>query len=145
MNHPSEQTLPARAQLNPSAWALRINGALLLIAGLTALVADLVGYFFAAGPFANLSGQPLAVGAVEAHGLAALIGLLLVRGATAVDHRFWHVVALSVHLFLAACNLLFWDVYALMGVPAVGIGSTAAHLMLFSVQLACLARLRVRG
>ncbi len=117
---------------------LSADGAFLLVAGVTALVADLAGYFFGAGPFAALAGQPLALGAVEAHGLAALLGLLLMR-ITARDHWRWHVVALGVHLFFGVCNLLFWEVYALMGATTAGVMSTMAHALLFAVQLACLA------
>ena len=56
---------------------LVVDGAFLLVAGLAALAADLAGYFFGAGPFAALAGQALALGAVEAHGLAALMGILI--------------------------------------------------------------------
>lgn len=117
---------------------LRINGAFLLLAGLAALAADLVGYFWGAGPFAALAGEPLALGAVEAHGLAALVGLLLLRAAPE-DRWRWHAIAGGVHLFLGVCNLLFWDVYELMGATGAGVASTAAHALLFSAQLACLA------
>src|SRR5919112_458391 len=68
---------------------LLADGAFLLIAGFAALIADLAGYFLGAGPFAALAGQPLAIGAVEAHGLAVLVGLLLLW-ATADDHWRWH-------------------------------------------------------
>lgn len=84
------------------------------------------GYSLGAGPFAGLAGEPLAVGAVEAHGLAVLMGVLLWKGA-AGDRRLWHGVAFSVHLFLGVCNLLFWEVYILMGVPMAGVVSTIAH------------------
>jgi hypothetical protein len=110
----------------------------LLVAGLAALGADLVGYFFGAGPFAALADQPLALGTVEAHGLAALVGMLM-RRVDSGDRWRWHAVALAVHLFLGVCNLLFWNVYAVMDVPRAGVISTVAHAVLFSAQLSCLA------
>ena len=114
------------------------DGTLLLVAGLTALAADVVGYFFGIGPFAGLAGQPLAIGAVEAHGLVILIGILVMR-AMPRDQWRWHAIALAVHLFLGVCNLLFWDVYAVMGATKAGVISTIAHAVLFSAQLGCLA------
>ncbi|HMQ32597.1 MAG TPA: hypothetical protein PKD53_17830 [Chloroflexaceae bacterium] len=140
MHHKLDIAAPAQYAGDAASWTLRINGGLLLAAGLAALLADLAGSFYAAGPFAELYGQPLAIGAVEAHGLAALVGLLLLRGAGSPGRWGWHAVALGVHLFLGACNLLFWPVYALMGSAIVGAVSTAAHATLFSAQLACLAR-----
>ncbi len=117
---------------------LLADGAFLLMAGFAALVADLAGYVLGAGPFAALAGQPLAIGAVEAHGLAVLVGLLVLR-ASSSDHWHWHAIALAVHLFLGVCNLLFWDVYAMMGATTAGVMSTFAHAVLFGAQLTCLA------
>jgi hypothetical protein len=117
---------------------LLADGVFLLVAGLAALVADLAGYFFGAGPFAALASEPLALGAVEAHGLAALVGLLVIR-ATPNERWRWHTVALVVHLFLGVSNLLFWQVYATMGATRAGFVSTCAHALFFGAQLACLA------
>ncbi len=117
---------------------LLVDGALLLAAGVAALAADLAGYFFGAGPFAVLTGQLLALGAVEAHGLAALVGLLMLRPKPGDQWR-WHAVALSVHLFFGVGNLLFWQVYTVMGATTAGVVSTSAHAVLFGAQLACLA------
>jgi hypothetical protein len=149
---PSEHGIPYRAARGPQPkqterclaiprWRRAIlvtDGILLLMAGLAALIADVVGYFFGIGPFAALLGQPLAIGAVEAHGLAMLVGLLVMR-TTPGDHWRWHAVALAVHLFLGVYNLLFWDVYAMMGAAEAGVISTIAHAVLFSAQLGCLA------
>jgi len=138
MGHVLHISSRSRSSRSFAQWTLHVNGALLLLIGCAALVADVVGYFFAAGPFAALAGQPLAVGTVEAHGLAALVGLLMMR-ATPSDCWRWHLVALSVHLFLGVCNLLFWEVYALMDATTAGVLSTILHAVLFVIQLTCLA------
>lgn len=138
MRHALKIATPARPSRDLAGRTLRINGGFLLAAGLAALVADLAGYFFAAGPFAGLAGQPTAVSAVEAHGLGALVGLLLLSAGSGPRWG-WHAVAFGVHLFFAVCNLLFWPVYTLMDALAVGVISTAAHALFTAAQLACLA------
>ncbi len=125
---------------DPTGWVLRINGGFLVLAGLVALMADLGGYFFAAGPFASLAGEPTAIASVEAHGLGALAGLLIWRGAAMGQRWGRHALALLVHLFLCLCNLLFWQVYVEMQILAVGVVSTTAHAVFVAVHLACLAR-----
>jgi hypothetical protein len=129
----------ARTSRDLAGWTLRIDGGFLLVAGLGALTADLVGYFFAVGPFASLAGQPIAIGSVEAHGFGALTGLLIWRGAGASERWGRHALALVVHLFLLLCNLLFWQIYAEMQILAVGVVSTAAHAVFVTAHLACLA------
>ena len=103
---------PGRATHRLAGWVLRVNGGLLLATGLAALTADLAGYARGVGPFASLAGQPIAIGSVEAHGLGALVGLLLWRAASTGRHRGGHALAVGVHLFFCLCNLLFWQVYA---------------------------------
>ena len=139
-DHGTVPNQAARSQLIPR-WRTAIlvgDGAFLLVAGLAALAADLVGYFSGVGPFAALAGQPLSVGAVEAHGLAALVGFLLLTTPPS-DRWRWHAVAAGVHLFFGICNLLSWEVYSVMGATPAGIVSTVVHAVLFIAQLACLA------
>lgn len=133
---------PTRPRWGLAGWLLRLNGGLLMLTGLAALTADLVGYFRGSGPFASLYGQPIAIGSVEAHGLGALVGLLLWRAAVTGRHWSGHALAMGVHLFFCLCNLLFWQVYSDMQIVAVGWISTAAHALLFTAHLACLARVR---
>ena len=106
---------------------MRADGVFLLVAGTLGMAADLAGYIFQAGPFARLAGNPLTLGAVEAHGLGAVIGVLLLRRASTTTAR-WHLLAAGVHLFLATCNVLFWKLYPLMGETVAGYASTALHL-----------------
>lgn len=142
MLHPAERQ-PAGQPLARSLPSLimRADGAFLLVAGAAGMVADLVGYFFQSGPFARLAGNPLTLGAVEAHGLGAVIGVLLLRHASTSTTR-WHLLAAGVHLFLAACNVIFWKLYPLMGVTAAGYVSTSLHLAFAGAQAASLAFVR---
>jgi hypothetical protein len=138
---PSQRaSLVPRSSHDLAGWTLRINGGFLLGVGLAALIADLVGYFFGVGPFASLAGQPTAIGSVEAHGLGALVGLLIWRGADTSQRWSRHALALAVHMFLLVCNLLFWKVYTDLQILTVGIVSTAAHAVFAATHLACLAR-----
>jgi hypothetical protein len=143
MTLPSHQaTAPARPAQGLADRVLRLNGGFLLAVGLSALTADIVGYFRGVGPFASLAGQSIAIGSVEAHGLGALVGLLV--WSAAGNSRRWggHLLALGVHLFFCLCNLLFWQVYTDMQIVAVGIISTAAHALFFAAHLAFLALVR---
>lgn len=143
MTVPSHQAAAVtRPTPSLAGWLLRLNGGLLLAVGLAALVADLVGYFRGVGPFASLAGQPIAIGSVEAHGLGALVGLLIWRAADTGRRWSGHALALGVHLFFGLCNLLFWQVYSDMQIIAVGVISTVAHTLFFTAHLACLALAR---
>jgi hypothetical protein len=135
--HASRAARPAHSL---AAWALRINGVFLLAVGLAACTADMLGYFYAAGPFAELDGQASAIASVEAHGLGALVGALIWNGTRSSEPWNRHALALVVHGFLMLCNLLYWKVYADLHIVPVGIVSTAAHALFFAVHLACLAR-----
>jgi hypothetical protein len=140
MHAPIDMSVVVRRVRRDGRPVLRLDGTLLALAGLLALIADLAGAFLGRGPFMALFGQPLAIAAAEAHGLALLLGLLLVRAAGRPDHWFWHVVALAVHTFLAACNLLFWDSYIVQEIVAAGVITTLLHVLLAGLQLVCLAR-----
>ena len=62
-----------------SRWTLRLDGAFLAIAGSVAVIADTVGHFFGVGPMAETFGSPHTIGGFEAHGLAIIIAVLLLR------------------------------------------------------------------
>ena len=136
MDSSSERRSAAAPRL--SSRLRRLDGALLLIAGLLGLAADLLGYFFHAGPFAALGGDPLTIGAVEAHGLGAVIGFLLLHRSTEASSG-WHLLAIGVHLFLAACNIAFWEIYPRLGATVAGYVSTGGHLAFAGAHVAFLS------
>jgi len=70
-----------------SRWTLRLDGLFLAFAGCAALVAETVGHFFGVGPLAATLGSPHTIGGFEAHALAIIIAVLLLRGAALADRR----------------------------------------------------------
>ena len=107
---------------------LRANGAFLVAVGGGAMVSDAVGHFLGIGPLAIMRGSPHSIGGFEAHGLAALMGILLWRAARA-PAPFWHVIGLMVHLLLGGANLMFWSSFAYMNAVAMGYATTAFHIL----------------
>jgi len=119
------------------------DGAFLLVAGTVQVVLELLGYFAGRGIWGHvLAHSPYTIGWVEAHGLAVLIGLLLVVIARRDGRRYWHGFALAVHLLLGAANLVFWQSFVTFAIVPVGVGTTIAHGMFAVAQTACLT---IRG
>ena len=109
---------------------LRTDAIPLMLFGLSGITLDLLGYFAGIGVWSEvLFNNPLAIGAVEAHGLAIIIAVLLLRHAAAEDTRVWHVTAGAVHLLLGICNLVFWQVFINVGIVPVGIVATTYHFV----------------
>ncbi|MEM8533927.1 MAG: hypothetical protein AAGF95_23990 [Chloroflexota bacterium] len=109
---------------------LRTDAIPLVLFGLSGITLDLLGYFAGIGVWSEvLFNNPLAIGAVEAHGLAITIAVLLLRHATAEDTRVWHVTAVAVHLLLGICNLVFCQVFINVGIVPVGIVATTYHFV----------------
>jgi hypothetical protein len=109
---------------------LRADAATLAFFGLFGIVTDLLSYFAAIGVWKGvLFHNPLAVGAVEAHGLAIIIAALLIQRAAANDQGVWHLTAVTTHLLLGICNLVFWQVFIHANVVPLGIVATAYHFV----------------
>jgi hypothetical protein len=113
---------------------LRIDAICLLTASILALHADLVGVAFGLGPQGPLlSATPqAAIGFIEAHGLAAILGALLWRAAPA---RAWHLTAAAVHALLGGANIAFWRFFAAADMVAVGWATTLMHSLFVLLQL----------
>ena len=131
-----------QAQTNDrlSRWTLRLDGIFLNIAGGAALLTETIGHFFGVGPMAQTLGSPHTIGGFEAHGLAIIIGVLLIRAATLASRRLWHALGLSVHLLLGSANVLFWSSFLKQDLLAVGIVTTALHITFVVAQAICLKR-----
>jgi hypothetical protein len=121
---------------------LRFNGAFLMLAALGGLVSmDLPAGFARTGPLAPLIDheRSLAIGFVEAHGLALILGVLLWR---APAERSWHLTAASIHLLLGGSNLVFWNLFVATGTLPMGFITTAVHGMLLALHLIAVAGTR---
>jgi hypothetical protein len=77
---------------------------------------EIAAYYRGAGPYGELfDHSPYIIGWVEAHGLALLIGVLLLAVARRDLRRFWHVFAAAVHVLLGGANIVFWGASARSG------------------------------
>jgi hypothetical protein len=117
---------------------LRANAVYLLVAAAGGFTADILGAFYGRGPVAPvLAAAPnAAIGFVEAHGLALIIGVLLWRAETS---RAWHLTAVAVHVLLGTANLVFWQLFIAGDMLAVGYITTAMHWLFVVLQLAAAA------
>lgn len=131
-------TLDPKSVNGLSRWTLRLDGGFLAIAGSSALLADTTGHFFGVGPMAEMFGSPYTIGGFEAHGLAVILGILLLRAAKLADRRSWHALGLSVHLLLGTANLMFWSSFLQLDVLMIGVATTALHIIFTGAQAACL-------
>ena len=105
---------------------LRANAVFLVLASVAALHADIIGVAFGLGPqgpFLSVTPQA-AVGFIEAHGLALIIGVALWRATPA---RAWNFGAMAVHLLLGGANLVFWPFFEAADLLAVGYVTTGFH------------------
>jgi hypothetical protein len=114
---------------------LRADALFLGLASISALHADVLGAAFGLGPVGLvLAAVPhAAIGFVEAHGLALIIGVLLWRAVPAPQ---WHGTAMAVHLLLGGANLAFWPLFGAAGMVGVGVVTTLLH-GLFALLQAC--------
>jgi hypothetical protein len=109
---------------------LRFNAVFLIVAALGAwLTFDFPGSFSGSGPLGPLiAHEPsLAIGFVEAHGMALILGVLLWR---APAEKSWHFTAGSIHLLLGGCNIVFWNMFVATNTLPMGWVTTALHGLL---------------
>ncbi len=113
---------------------LRANALYLLAASIGGLLTDIIGAFFARGPESQmLAVLPVAaVGFLEAHGLALIIGVLLWRAAPL---RSWHLTAVAVHVLLGTVNLVLWQIFIFTDMLALGYITTSLHWLFVALQL----------
>ena len=113
---------------------LRANALYLLIAATGGFVSDVRGAFFGAGPVGVIvaAAPHAAIGFIEAHGLALIIGVLLWR---AEPTRAWHLAAAAVHVLLGTANVVFWPIFMAADMLVVGYVTTALHVAFALMQL----------
>jgi hypothetical protein len=114
------------------------NAIFLLVASTGGMIADLAGAFAGVGPQRGVLGPApyAAIGFVEAHGLAFIMGVLLWR---AEPVRAWHLTAAAVHVLLGTSNLVFWQIFVATDMLAMGWVTTVLHWLFVALQLAAAA------
>lgn len=125
-------------------WTLRADGAFLIVVGLLAMVHEARGHFLGSGPVAHLFQSPYTIGGFEAHGLAAILGTLLVAHAGATPLRRWHLCGLAIHALLGGSNLLFWSSFVQLDLLALGIATTVIHVAFVIAHAGFVARAAAR-
>ena len=122
--------------MNPttSRYLLRADGAWLAVIAAPMLISDLAGAFAGWGPLATvLKAAPhSAIGFVEAHGLALILGIVLLR---AQPSRGLHLTAAAVHLLLGSANLAFWQLFLSTGQLTAGYVTTSFHFLFATLQI----------
>lgn len=108
----------------------RLNAGFLILMGGVFSVLDYVGYRTGTGPLGDLlKGNLLALGILEAHGLAFIMGLLFVIQALRSMDSSWHLVGVAVHILLGCGNLLFWSHFVELDIVKPEIAVTAIHFL----------------
>ena len=131
----SSQPLAAASADQLGRGLLVANGAILGAVALGAALADLAGHFTNVGPMApSLFENTDVIGFFEAHGLALLLAVLLLRNRN-VQGPTWNFTAAVIHLLLGGANLLFWPVFVENGLVPMGIATTAMHAAFFVLEL----------
>jgi hypothetical protein len=120
---------------------LRADGAFLALVGGAQMCFELLSHFRGVGPLGRIfTDSHFTIGFLEAHGLALMIGLLLIFVAPADRRRFWHAFAACVHLLLGGANLLFWNSFVALGLVPMGVGATAFHGLFILANLVAFLR-----
>lgn len=118
---------------------LRIDGRFLVAAGTVQLVSELLSHYRSSGLHGDtFADSPYTIGFIEAHGLAAMLGALLLWSSRQRDRDFFHGFAIVIHAFLTAANIVFWNSFVEFDFIAPGVLATAAHTVFIGCQARCL-------
>jgi hypothetical protein len=133
--HPQSNPYPQSTR-NLRKAILIANGCFLALIGGAQMTFELLSDFGGIGPLGHIfAGSHYTIGFFEAHGLALLIGLLLIFVAAADPKRFWHGFAACVHVLLGGANLLFWHSFVVWGLVPMGVIATTFHALFLIAQL----------
>jgi hypothetical protein len=124
---------------------MRADGSFLALVGGAQMIFELLSHFFGVGPWGRIfTASHYTIGFLEAHGLAFLIGVLLIGLAASDQKRYWHGFAACVHVLLGGANLLFWSSFAAWGLVPAGVVATVIHGLFLVAQLVVYARTSTR-
>jgi hypothetical protein len=118
---------------------LTADGVFLAVIGSVQVLLEVVAYYGGAVPYGELfERSPDLIGWLEAHGMAFLIGVLLLAVARNDLRRFWHVFAAAVHVLLGGANIVFWDSFLAFGMVPMGVAATVVHVVFVMLHAAAL-------
>ena len=119
---------------------LRWDGTILVGVGLAQVVNEALSHYGSTGIQGDtFADSPYTIGFIEAHGLGAMIGVMLLWAARQPSRRFFHKLAIAVHFFLGAANVVFWSSFEELGGSAgAGLAATLAHVVFIGIQGSCL-------
>ena len=122
---------------------LYTNGAFLTLMGGPFAIFDLLSFWWGAGPLGEMyHNELLTVGLFEAHGLALMMGLILLRAARFDPRPAWHLLGAGIHLLLGSSNLIFWALFSVWDVVTAEIVVTCIHWLFMAAHLICLWKAR---
>jgi len=114
---------------------LLANGLVLGAVALAQSMFDLAAYFLNAGPLAGaLFQNPDAIAYLEAHGLAAIMAILLLTNRNAKGPG-WNLTAAAIHVLLGGANLIFWQSFVEYGLVPMGAVATSGHALFMILEL----------
>lgn len=115
-----------------------LNGLFLTGMGGAFACFDLWGYYLGGGPVGHIMHNLLyTIAFFEAHALACILGLLLLRARRVDPAPVWHLVGATIHLLLGSANLLFWPLAVQWQAETPEIVVTAIHGLFLLAQLYC--------
>jgi len=118
---------------------LLLNGLFLTGMGGAFALFDLWGYYLGGGPLGHIMHNLLyTIGFFEAHALACILGLLLLRARRVDPAPVWHLVGATIHLLLGSANLLFWPLAVQWQAERPEMVVTTIHGLFMVAQLICL-------
>ncbi len=127
-------------------WAARrrllllIDSSFLIVAGTAQVAFELLSHYVGAGPYGSIFlDSPHILGWVEAHGLAVVIGVLILAVGAWEASRLWQVVAIAVHLLLATANIVFWASFSAFELVGMGLVATVAHFLFIAAHVISMA------
>lgn len=111
-----------------SKWILLADSAFLGVSGAFMMTQEFLSHFMQKGIFGGqFANSPYTIGFFEAHGLAVLFAISFVLTLNHGHRRFWHGMAVAIHILLGGSNLLYWQSFIEFDFVTQGIVVTTLH------------------
>jgi hypothetical protein len=118
-------------------WLLRLNAAYIGGVAAVALPLDIMAAIYGTGALGRVLGDTpsLAIGFVEAHGLALLLSIVIWRARPSAA---MHLLAMAMEVLLGSSNLGFWQLFVQADALVMGYVTTILHWLFAAAQGAML-------